>query len=76
MSKPDHKLTYVPAVCYSCGEYRPEEFEERVRDILTASPELVGDPDVEWVFTCGACASRGLCPCCQRDAGSCQAGAA
>lgn len=69
-------ITYVPAVCSVCGEYRPDEFEERVRDILASSPELVGDPDVSWVFTCGACTAQGLCPCCQEGVGHHQAGAA
>ncbi len=68
-------MTYVPAVCSVCGEYRPEEFEERVRDILASAPELADDPDVSWVFTCGTCTARGLCPCCQGSVGQ-QAGAA
>lgn len=68
-------MTDVPAVCTVCGEYRPEEFEERARAILASSPELADDPDVNWVFTCGTCTARGLCPCCQEVAGQ-QAGAA
>jgi len=64
MSSSD-QITYVPAVCTVCGEYQPEEFEERVREILASSPELAIDPEVEWVFVCGSCTARGLCPCCQ-----------
>lgn len=73
----ENKIAFLPAACTVCGEYRPEEFEAKVRDILATSPELASDPEVEWVFVCGSCTARGLCPCCQTEAGDChKAGAA
>lgn len=75
MTETGNQIAHVPAVCTVCGEYHPEEFEERMREILASSPELANDTTVEWVFVCGSCSARGLCPCCQE--GVChQAGAA
>jgi hypothetical protein len=71
MTKPEterRSISFVPAVCSVCGEYRPEEFEGRMAAILAEQPELAKDPEVEWVFVCGGCTAQGLCPCCESGA--------
>lgn len=65
MSHSDVVAASLAATCSVCGQSHPEEFEERLRAILAQDPTLASDPEVEWIFTCGSCSAKGLCPCCK-----------
>ncbi len=52
------------AVCASCGDAWPAEFEQAARARLRSNPSLAHDASACWVFVCPLCVKAGRCACC------------